>query len=136
MNENSIEWYKKVVQGDNWNQEKYYACLMISQLLFKIGKNEESIFYLAKGDEFDTERIEHITRMMEYYYQNGIHLLVNLIYEKYKNYKENSINYASKLFLSMSDYMYKIEYLNSISAYYTKNFQSSYHSSKIIINSI
>ena len=50
MNENSIEWYKKVVQGDNWNQEKYYACLMISQLLFKIGKNEESIFYLAKGE--------------------------------------------------------------------------------------
>lgn len=135
MPEKSIEWYKKVVEGNNWNQEKYYSCLMMANMYFKIDKNEEAILYLSKGDEFDMQRIEHVHRMMDYYYKKNIHLFVNLIYEKYKNYKDKPINYSEKLFLSMDDYNYKIEYLNSISAYYTKNFQSGYQSSKIIINS-
>jgi hypothetical protein len=30
----SIEWYKKVVlELDNWTQEKYYACLMLGNLM-------------------------------------------------------------------------------------------------------
>ena len=135
MPEKSIEWYKKVVEGNNWNQEKYYSCLMMANMYFKIDKNEEAILYLSKGDEFDMQRMEHVHRMMDYYYKKNIHLFVNLIYEKYKNYKDKPINYSEKLFLSMDDYNYKIEYLNSISAYYTKNFQSGYQSSKIIINS-
>jgi len=133
--EKSIIWYKKVLDGHNWNQEKYYACLMASKQSFTLKRTEDAISFLTKATEFDNQRIEHVARLLEYYHNNGSHLLVNLIYEKYKNYEHDSTKLNNKLFLSASDYEYKLEHYNSISAFYVNNFVSGYESCKKIINS-
>ena len=46
--------------------------------------------------------------------------MVNSIYlQKRENNKDNNFNMNDKLFLDVSDYYNKIEYYNSISAFYT-----------------
>ena len=133
--EKYIDWYKKVLDGNNWHQEKYYACLMISKGFFILKNPEEAVNYLTNACKYDIERIENISRLVEYYYNNGTHLMVNLIYEKYKNYEHDPCKLNRKLFLSTAEYEYKLEYYNSISAFYIKNFISGYECCKKIINS-
>jgi glycosyltransferase involved in cell wall biosynthesis len=45
----SIEWYKKVLELDTWQQEKYFSCLQLGIQLFTLEKNEEALFYLLKA---------------------------------------------------------------------------------------
>lgn len=131
--EKSIEWYKKVVDGGNWSQEKYYACLMIAKLSHD--RNQfDVIKYLSKAEEFDNERIEHITRLVEFFYNAGLHHMVNLIYKNHKNYKHKLTNPHDKLFLSLGDYEYKLEHFASISSFYIKDLSTGYECCKKLIN--
>jgi GR25 family glycosyltransferase involved in LPS biosynthesis len=133
LNNESIFWYKKVLDSNNWNQEKYYACMMIAEQYKQIGITDEMIKYYSKASTYDIERIENIVRLTEYYYNQGNHLFVNMLYEKFKNYtKEPSLD---KLFIDMNSYENDLEYYNSISAYYINNLKSGYESCKRIINS-
>ena len=132
----SIEWYKKVVlELDNWAQEKYYACLMLGNLYNSIGDNENAFKYWLKTIEFDPERIEGIVPAMEYLRSKGDHLMVNLLYHKFKNYNKNiSVSSISnKLFLDTTKYHDYIEYNNSICAFYVGDKQSGYECCKLII---
>ena len=133
LHKESIFWYKKVLESNNWSQEKYFACLMIGDQYKKLGEIEEMVNYYSKASTYDIERIENIVRLTEYYYDKGNHLFVNMLYEKFKNYtKEPSID---KLFIDMNSYENDLEYYNSISAYYINNLKSGYESCKRIINS-
>ena len=133
LHKESIFWYKKVLESNNWSQEKYFACLMIGDQYKKLGEIEEMVNYYSKASTYDIERIENIVRLTEYYYNQGNHLFVNMLYEKFKNYtKEPSLD---KLFIDMNSYENDLEYYNSISAYYINNLKSGYESCKRIINS-
>ena len=133
LHKESIFWYKKVLESNNWSQEKYFACLMIGDQYKKLGEIEEMVNYYSKASTYDIERIENIVRLTEYYYNQCNHLFVNMLYEKFKNYtKEPSID---KLFIDMNSYENDLEYYNSISAYYINNLKSGYESCKRIINS-
>jgi hypothetical protein len=137
-NENikSIEWYKKVLTLDTWEQEKYYACLMIGDLYNRIKDEEKSIYYWLKTVVYDSERIEGIVNAMEYYRATGQHLLVNSLYYQFKNYNKNISGY-NKLFIDTAKYKDLIEYNNSISSFYTNDKKSGYECcKKIIINNI
>ncbi len=133
LNNESIFWYKKVLDSNNWNQEKYYACMMIAEQYKQIGITDEMIKYYSKASTYDIERIENIVRLTEYYYNQGNHLFVNMLYEKFKNY--NKTPSSDKLFLDINSYENNLEYFNSISAFYVKDLNSGYESCKRIINS-
>jgi GR25 family glycosyltransferase involved in LPS biosynthesis/glycosyltransferase involved in cell wall biosynthesis len=129
----SIEWYKKVTELMSWNQEKYYACLMIAKqlegLISELNTqiyNYEIIKYLTLADKFDKERMEHKTRLCKFFYDKGIHYLVNSIYLQMRENKNNNLNMNDKLFLDVSDYYNQIEYYNSISAFYTGDLKNGY----------
>jgi len=140
MVDESIEWYKKVVlELDNWYQEKYYACLKLGELYNNKGDKDTAVKYWLKTIEFDSERIEGIVHVMEYYRSTGDNLLVNLLYHKFKNYNKNlCVSSASnKLFLDTTKYADLIEYNNSICAYYVDDKQSGYECcQKILENKI
>jgi len=111
--EESIEWYKKVLDLNNWTQEKYFSCIQLGILLFSLKRNEEALFYLLRAIHYDSERIEGVAMAMNYYFKTKNFLLVNLLYQKYKNYKMGE----NKLFLYNDIYRHlDMEYYNSASA--------------------
>jgi GR25 family glycosyltransferase involved in LPS biosynthesis len=122
----SIEWYKKVTTLSNWGQEKYYSCIMAGRQLMNKGEEIEAIKMFNKANEYDKERMEHIKALTEYFYNNGMHLMVNALYKQSKGYKKNLPNQSDKLFFSTYDLNYHIEYFNSISAYYVSDSDSGY----------
>jgi GR25 family glycosyltransferase involved in LPS biosynthesis len=130
--EDSIKWYKKVLESNNWSQEKYYACLMIGDQYQNLGNEREFVKYYSKASSYDIDRIENIVRLVEYYYDQGNHLFVNMLYEKFKNYNKKPS--SDKLFLDINSYENNLEYFNSISAFYVKDLNSGYESCKSIIN--
>ena len=134
--EKSIEWYKKVVNGGNWAQEKYCACIRLGNMLLHANNILETLKYYSKAGEFDSERIEHVMSLMEYYYKNGMHYFVNALYTKHKNYRDilRNMKSSDRLFMSYNPCNYNIENFNSISAYYVNDFESAYICCKIILN--
>lgn len=125
----AIEWYKKVLTLDNWNQEKYYSCCILGELYKINNNNEEAINYWSKGINYDNERIECHAFMMKYYYENNNHFMVNNIYNSIKNY---NIDISKKLFVH-TNAENEIYYYNSISAFYMNNKESGYYCCKKLI---
>jgi glycosyltransferase involved in cell wall biosynthesis len=116
----SIEWYKKCLDLNGWEQEKYYACLQIGTMEQSF---EQSQLYLSKSSLYDKDRIEGIVYLVRKLHPIGHHVLVNALYHKFKGYDRSPQN---KLFIDMSAYHYELEYCNSISAYYCNDLDSGY----------
>ena len=128
--ENSIYWYKKVLEGNNWNQEKFYSCLMLGNIYLQLNNVSNAMKYWVKTSEYDEERPEGIVKFMELFYQTDTHSVVTSIYNNFKN-KFRYIT-KDKLFLDTSSF-HKAEYFNSVSAYYAKDFQSGYDCVKHLV---
>ena len=87
--------------------------------------------YWCKSVEYDIDRIECIVHLMDYYRNNGMHILVNSLYHRFKNY---SHDLRDKLFINMNTYnAYELEYNNSISAFYVNDHESGYKCCKTIL---
>jgi GR25 family glycosyltransferase involved in LPS biosynthesis len=130
----SIMWYEKVLNLDNWLQEKYYSCLKLGELYNQKDDFKKSIYFFLESIKYDNERMEGVVCAAELFHKNGMHLMVNLLYERFKDCNWN-INPSDKLFLDLTKYDSFLEYFNSISAYYSNNLDSAYQSLKrIIIN--
>lgn len=128
--EKAIEWYKKCLVMSNWVQEKYYSAYMIGNLYKGLNNMEQATKYWLKTSEYDSERIEGIVDLCEYYRSVGSNLLVNLLYHKFKGYTKNPSN---KLFVFNGKYNDVLEYNNSICAYYVNDNQSGYECCKQIL---
>ena len=128
--ENAIKNYKIVLELNGWVQEKYMACYHIGILCNELNDNDNTIKYFLKTVEYDDERMEGIIALVEYFYYKKIYMIVNLLYNKFKNYKKD-IN--DKLFLYTDKYKYLLEYYNSISAFYVKDYDSGYICCKMCI---
>ena len=126
----AIEWYKKCLTRSNWIQEKYYSSYMIGNLYKQLNNMEEATKYWLKTSEYDSERIEGIVDLCEYYRSVGSNLLVNLLYHKFKGYTKNPSN---KLFVFNDKYKDVLEYNNSICAYYVNDKPSGYECCKQIL---
>ena len=121
MVDDAIEWYEKCLTLNGWNQEKYCSCIKLGELYKNKKDNkyhDKYIYYWSKSCEYDPERIDGIVNLATAFYEEKNHVMVNAIYHKWKNHKQPS----NKLFLKK--YNYDLEYLNSISAYYAKDFES------------
>lgn len=130
---NAIKNYNIVLNLNGWIQEKFCSCYDLSQIYYELNNIDDFIKYSLKTIDYDNERIEGIVNIVEYYYNKELYLLVNLIYHKFKNYKKNFYN-DNKLFLENYKYNYLLEYYNSISAFYVKDFETGYICCKQCIN--
>lgn len=126
----SIEWYHRVLNQNNWAQEKYYSALCLGDLYNKKGDKYNSLKYYCKTMEYDEERIEGVASVMEILRADGNHVMVNALYHKYKDYNKFP---QHKLFLTTDKYHDIIEYNNSISAFYISDKRSGYDCCKTIL---
>ena len=135
--ESSLFHYKKVIDSENWNQEKYYSCLRIGLIYMNNNNHNSAIEYWMKSFIYDHERIETIILIMKYFYDNSNHFMVNTFFHKFLHIMTitnelNNINMADKLFCNYSN-IFMIHYYNSISAYYVKDYKNGYDSCKFLI---
>ena len=126
----SIEWYLRVLEQQNWSQEKYYSALCLGNLYARKSDKYNSLKYYCKTMEYDEERIEGIASTMEILRADGNHVMVNSLYHKYKNYNKSP---SGKLFLATDKYKDIIEYNNSISSFYIFDKRSGYDCCKTIL---
>ena len=129
----AVEWYLKCLDLDNWSQEKYYSCITIGSLYDELEDPINAQKYWLKSTKYDNERIEGIVYYINRLRKEGNHMMINLLYHKFKNYKKP----INRLFLNGFAYDDEIEYENAISAYYIDDFKSGYECcKKILINNI
>ena len=133
--DDSLEWYTLVADKlVSWVQEKYYACLMAGFQYKSKGDFKKALEYFLKAEQFDPDRTEGVFFACEMLKDAGLHTLVVLLYEKYKNYNKDP---QDKLFLFRDFYNDVLEFNTSISAYLCNNRKVSYEcSKKIILNNI
>ncbi len=137
--DDAIIWYKKVIDMQNhWNQERFYSALEIGHIYRQKKNMEEANKYFLKTIEYDIERIEGIVLAVEYFYQTGQYIVVNALYHKFKNYKQESIpKLSEKLFVTKMFYNDRLEFFNGIVAYYINDKLSGYNCCKqVLINQI
>ena len=128
----ALEWYKIVINNSSqWAQERYYSSYSVGLIYEKQGDFENALLYFLKTVEFDTERIEGIASAMQLCHNRGHHLLTNIIYNKFKDTK--FIIKSDKLFNITHLYNDRIEYINSISAYYAQDSVEGYKCCKHIL---
>jgi len=133
--EKAIEWYKRTLTRNNWVQEKYYASLTIGHLYKALGDTEKALHYWIKSSQYDMHRIEGIVLACQEYLKQGVHYMVMILYENFKNYKKTIGNMSSKLFLDKSKYNYGLEIHASVAAAYSHKPQLGYTICRdIIIN--
>jgi glycosyltransferase involved in cell wall biosynthesis len=126
----AIEWYKKCVSMNGWDQERYYSCLQLGELFRRKKDYLNMQLYWARSCQYDPERIEAIVMLMGHYHQTGQHVLVNAMYHKWKDY---SHTLQGKLFIRTFIYDYELEYLNALSGYYARDVESGYACCKTVI---
>ena len=100
----AIEYYNKTLNSNAWEQEKYVACLYLWYITYDLNS-------LLMSMNYDTERIECIVILLEYYFKTGNIYNANKIYYEYKNYKLHFLEY--KLFIEQNYYNYNMEYIYS-----------------------
>ena len=120
--EKALYWYKKTIELDSWNQEKFYACLMISRIEELRNNISESINYSLKTLIYDQSRWEGIYWLIKYYYENGEHNIANFLV--------NGIDLSSPpqsqdgyLFMDESVHTYKLYILILIISYKYKEYE-------------
>jgi len=121
----SIEWYKKCLTLHNWDQEKYYSCLMIGDLSMRKQNSVEAIKYWLKSIEYDHERIEGIVMAMNFFKANDQHLLVSSLFNRFKGYQK-TFPKNDKLFLFEILYRYDMELLYLSCAHFLKEYDAGY----------
>tara|TARA_B100000963_G_scaffold317187_1_gene297452 strand:+ start:2682 stop:3959 length:1278 start_codon:yes stop_codon:yes gene_type:complete len=117
--EEAIKWYKKRLTVKGWIQEKYMSCYNIGNLLRKIGKKEEALYYYLLSYEYDNSRYECFYEMIKIHRNNGNKKLAYSLYKQLKPFKNNS----GKLFLTTSVHDWKLDYEVGIIAFYSRAYQ-------------
>lgn len=125
----AIEWYTLCLQRNGWKQEKYYASLQLGKLYAYQKNRERAMDTWCNSVLYDPERIDGLVMAAIYAQVHGDHVMVNMLYHRCKGYKRP----FNKLFLQTHLYAYEIEYLNSKSAYFAKDYESGYACCKTII---
>jgi len=109
--EKAIQYYKKVLELENWVQEKYVACTSIYDEYDKMGRNIEGIHYLIESFKYDKHRIEGIYRLIKYYCINGLpeasYAFYTMIASSYETAQKDLSKY---LFAKKDEYDFYLPY--------------------------
>ena len=128
--EKAIEWYENTLTTNFSPQYKYCACIRAGDCYHVLKKYSEAIDSWSKAYTYDKERLEGITKIMEYYYNKGAHFMVSSLYNKFKHVKIG--NAQDKIFLDYSKY-HDIHYFASISGCYCDEHKSAYEACKYLL---
>jgi len=129
MYEKATEWFEKSLYLNIGLQYKYITCIYLGDCYSKLDNVEKSMIFWAKSHEFDKKRLEGIVRIMQYYYNKGIHFMVVSLYEKFKNI--GTVDITTALFHNNMVYS-EFNYYNQISGYYADGHKSAYDSCKYL----
>lgn len=114
MNDKAIEYYKKVLSLNNWNQEKYISCLEIYKIYEELKQEENGIQYLIESFKYDKTRVECIYHLVKYYCRKGMndvaYMFYTLIKEHYENLYMNNSFETNYLFMKKEDYDFYLPY--------------------------
>ena len=128
--EKAIEWYERTLTLDYSPQYKYCACIKAGDCYHQLKRFDKAIEFWGKSYNYDKERLEGITKLMEYFYNNGQHFMVSSLYNKFKHIKIG--NAAGKIFLDYSKY-HDFHYFASISGCYCDEHKSAYEACKYLL---
>jgi tetratricopeptide (TPR) repeat protein len=110
------KYYSMVLQQNNWNQEKYIACMRIGDILYKTNKHDEALMYWDRASQYDPSRVDCTERIMKHYYFKGEHVLVLHYFRKYALVSE-IVDYTKYLLLDTNAFT-MVRYFASVSASY------------------
>lgn len=128
--EKAIKWYLTFLQLEGTQDDRYVACLSLAELYKQKGDFMNMSLYLCKSTLVDPLRMEGVILLMMDLFKNNNHVMVNMMYHKYKNYskeKQNKHYYQEHL------YDYILESFNSVSAYEVGDMTSGYECCKKVI---
>jgi tetratricopeptide (TPR) repeat protein len=109
----AIDYYKKVLELNNWVQEKYIACLRLYELYDKIKTPEIGIYYLIESYNYDNTRVEGIFQLIKFYCIKNQNQTAYMFYTLIQKYYENDYltdNFNNKLFINSFDYAFYLPY--------------------------
>ncbi len=98
----AIKWYKLTLNNDNWTQEKYMCCLNLYHEYTKNSEIEKGLYYLVESIRYDTERMECIYYLVNYYCLSNLFNIAYSYYSQIKDFYENiylKSNTYGKLFV-------------------------------------
>lgn len=112
----AIEYYKKRIELNGWNQEVWYSYYKIGLSYMNLNNFQNALFYFLEAYDYFSERIENIYEIVKYY---RIHSKYKLAYYFYK-LAETKLNYKKDdwLFLHNDVYTHKLYFEFTIIAYY------------------
>ena len=117
-NDKTIKYSEMYVKEGHCNQHKFNSCIRLANIYKNMGDIGKFLLYNNKSTLYDQNRLEGIASNMQYYYDNGMNLQVNMYYNYFKDYKIDNKNL--KLFYKQHKYN-DFYWLNSISASYISN---------------
>lgn len=108
--EKAIEYYKKVLDLNAWDQEKYISCLELYELFKRQNSEIQGLFFLIESVKYDKTRVECICKLVKFYYDRNMHDVAYAYYSLVKNDYENQYGLFNKdrLFLIKKDYIYNL----------------------------
>jgi GR25 family glycosyltransferase involved in LPS biosynthesis/tetratricopeptide (TPR) repeat protein len=86
MNDKAIEKYKKVIEMNGWNEEKYLACVHIYELS---GKARENLHYLVEAISYSPDRLEAPFELIQHYCVRNMNKIAMAYYSLIQDYFEN-----------------------------------------------
>lgn len=88
--ENAVKWYKNTLDLSTvWHQEKFVCCFSIFECYRNMKQIETGLYYLVESMKYDSERVECICELVQYYCTNGLPSVAYKYYELIKDFYEN-----------------------------------------------
>jgi GR25 family glycosyltransferase involved in LPS biosynthesis/glycosyltransferase involved in cell wall biosynthesis len=129
MYEKAVEFYKKSADSkEQWQQERYIACLEIYEACEKLGKPEEALRFLVDSYYYDKKRIECIYRLIKHYCVRNAPEVAYMYYSLIQNYLENEYptdNISTRLFARKAEYDFYLPYYMVIVAEKTQHLDTA-----------
>lgn len=107
--EEAIEYYKKRIEFNGWQEEVWYSYYRLGLCYKNIGNFGEALKYWLEGYDFYPERLEAIYEIIKQYRIISKHKLCMIFYKIAKEILEKNLNRDSYLFLHNDVYRYKID---------------------------
>jgi len=119
----AIEYYRKVLDLNGWEQEKYMSCLELYELYKRQGSEIQGLYYLIESTKYDKTRVECIYRLVKYYSERNMFDVAYAYYSLIKTDYENHYNIFNKdlLFVRKQDYIFYLPTIMIQVACKTKN---------------